>query len=95
MAYFIFLKYLGSLEEFRKNPHVQISKGLVNSKIQFLIQKSFFFTFSPATLTGQLGLRPNRPRWPLSSRRPMPTLPAQAARPMRAIGVFAKIRFLL
>jgi hypothetical protein len=24
MAYFIFLKYLRSLEEFRKNPHVKI-----------------------------------------------------------------------
>jgi hypothetical protein len=41
MAYYIFLKSLRSLEEFRKNPHVkillnlllQISKALVNSKI--------------------------------------------------------------
>jgi hypothetical protein len=74
---------------------VQISKALVNSKIQFLIQKSFFFTFGPATLTGPLGLQPSWPRWPLSSCRPKPTLPAQAARPTRAVGVFAKIRFLL
>jgi hypothetical protein len=57
---------------------VQISKVLINSKIKFLIQKSFFFTFGLATLTGPLGLRPSRPRWPLSSRRPKPTLPAHA-----------------
>jgi hypothetical protein len=44
---------------------VQISKALVNSKIQFLIQKSFF-AFGPANLTGPLGLWPSRPRWPLS-----------------------------
>jgi hypothetical protein len=69
---------------------VQISKALVNSKIQFLIQKSFLFTFGPATLTGTLSLRPSRPRWPLSSRRTKPTLPAQAARPTGAVGVFAK-----
>jgi hypothetical protein len=40
---------------------VQISKALVNSKIQFLTQKSFFFTFGPATFTGPLGLWPSRP----------------------------------
>jgi hypothetical protein len=40
---------------------VQISKALVNSKIQFLIQKSFFFTSGPATLTGPLGLGPVGP----------------------------------
>jgi hypothetical protein len=50
MAYYIFLKSLRSLEEFRKNPHVKIPpksscanfQALVNSKIQFLIQKFFF-----------------------------------------------------
>jgi hypothetical protein len=52
---------------------VQISKALVNSKIQFLIQKSFFFTFGPATLTGLLGLWPSRPCWPLFSYKPKPT----------------------
>jgi hypothetical protein len=45
---------------------VQISKALVNSKIQFLIQKSFFFTFGPATLTGPLGFWPSRPIGPSS-----------------------------
>jgi hypothetical protein len=50
MAYYIFLKSLRSLEEFRKNPHVKIPpksccanfQDLVNSKIQFLIRKFFF-----------------------------------------------------
>jgi hypothetical protein len=70
---------------------VKISKALVNSKIQFLIQKSFFFTFGLATLTGPLGLRPSRPRWPLSSRRPKPTLPALA----RRWHICKKICFLL
>jgi hypothetical protein len=69
---------------------VQISKALVNYKIQFLIQKSFFFTFDSATLTGQLGLWPSRPRWPLFSCRPKPT-----GRPKRAVGVIAELRFLL
>jgi hypothetical protein len=57
MAYYIFLKSLRSLEEFRKNPHVKIPPkspstnfpSLGKFKIQFLIQKSFFFTFGPAT----------------------------------------------
>jgi hypothetical protein len=56
MTYYIFLKSLRSLEEFRKilmskfllNLPLQISKALVNSKIQFLIQKSFFLAFGPA-----------------------------------------------
>jgi hypothetical protein len=88
MAYYIFLKSLRSLEEFRKNPHVKIlpKSPCANFqihgkfKIQFLIQKSFFFTFGPATLTGPLGLQPSRPRWPLSSHGLNSTLPAQLAR---------------
>jgi hypothetical protein len=73
MSYFIFLKYLRSLEEFRKNPHVKIppkspcanfqSLGEFKNQI-FNSKKSFFFTFSPATLTGPLGLWPSRPHWP-------------------------------
>jgi hypothetical protein len=88
MTYYIFLKSLRSLEEFRKNPHVKILpkspcanfQSFGKFKIQFLIQKSFFFTFGPATLTGPLGLQPSRPRWPLSSRGLNSTLPAQLAR---------------
>jgi hypothetical protein len=58
MAYFIFLKYLDSLEDFRKtlmskflvNLLVQISKELVYSKIQFLFEKEFSSDFSPSGL---------------------------------------------
>jgi hypothetical protein len=59
---------------------VQISKALVNSKIQFLIQKSFFFTFGPATLTGPLSLWPSWP--PLASLLPQagPSRSAHARR---------------
>jgi hypothetical protein len=56
MAYFIFLKSLRSLEEFRKkiptsksilNLLVQISKALLYSKIQFLLQNEISFDFWP------------------------------------------------
>jgi hypothetical protein len=74
---------------------VQIFKALVNSKIQFLIQKYFFFTFGPATLTGPLGLWPSRP--PLASLLPQAEAhrSAQAAQPTCANGVIAEVRFLL
>jgi hypothetical protein len=55
MAYFIFLKYLRSLEEFRKNPHVKIppkspcanfqSLGIFKNSI--FMQKGIFFRFRP------------------------------------------------
>jgi hypothetical protein len=56
MAYFIFLKYLDSLKDFRKilmakfllNLLVQISKALVYSKIQFLFGKEFSSDFGPS-----------------------------------------------
>jgi hypothetical protein len=78
MACYIFLKSLRSLEEFRKNPHVKIPPksscanfhALVNSKIQFLIQKFFFLIsarppplfFFPAQPrpTSSLPVRPSR-----------------------------------
>jgi hypothetical protein len=40
---------------------VQISKALVNSKIQFLIQKFFFLTFSPADLAAHSAFGPASP----------------------------------
>jgi hypothetical protein len=72
MAYFIFFKYLRSLEEFRKilrskfllNLLVQISKALVNSKIHFLIQKLFFFVFGPANPTAHSAFGPAAPAGP-------------------------------
>jgi hypothetical protein len=55
MAYFIFLKYLRSLEEFRKNPHVKIPPKSPCAKFQSLgifknvifIQKGIFFRIQP------------------------------------------------
>jgi hypothetical protein len=38
------------MSKFLLNLPLQISKALVNSKIQFLIQKSFFLAFGPANL---------------------------------------------
>jgi hypothetical protein len=75
MAYYIFLKSLRSLEEFRENPHVkiplnlllQISKALVNSKIQFLIQKFFFLISAWPTLRTT---RPLGPAIPLAAPSP-------------------------
>jgi hypothetical protein len=76
-----FLKSLRSLEEFRKNPHVKIppkspstnSKALINSKIQFLIQKFFSLlsarpTPRPVRPLAQPAHRPRRPRRPKQSR---------------------------
>jgi hypothetical protein len=40
---------------------VQISKALVNSKIQFLIQKFFFLTFGPADLAAHSAFGPASP----------------------------------
>jgi hypothetical protein len=40
---------------------LQISKALVNSKIQFLIQKSFFLAFGPANLAARSASGPASP----------------------------------
>jgi hypothetical protein len=61
MAYYIFLKSWRSLEEFRKNPLLQISKALLNSKIQFLIRKFFFLILGPADLAAHPVFGPASP----------------------------------
>jgi hypothetical protein len=61
MSYFIFLKYLKSLEEFRKNPCVQIPpkspcanfQSLSIFKNSIFIRKEFFFNFRPNRPSGQ------------------------------------------
>jgi hypothetical protein len=65
--------------KFLLNLLLQISKALVNSKIQFLIQKFF------SLLSAQLTLRPTRPltqlaRWPRCPRRPKSPRPVHLAR---------------
>jgi hypothetical protein len=70
------------MSKFLLNLLVQISKALVNSEIQFLIQKYFFLWPS---------------RLPLASPLPQAEAHrlAQAAQPTRAVGVIAEVRFLL
>jgi hypothetical protein len=67
------------MSKFLLNVLLQISKALVNSKIQFLIQKFFFL------ISAQPTLRPTRPlaqpaHWPCHPRRPKPSWPAHPAR---------------
>jgi hypothetical protein len=73
MAYFIFLKYLRSLEEFRKNPHVKIPpkfpcanfQSLVKFKNSIFNSKIFLLHFWPG-----YPYRPTRP-----SAQPAPLAP--------------------
>jgi hypothetical protein len=46
------------MSKFLLNLLVQISKDLINSKIQFLIQKFFFLTFGPADLAAHSAFGP-------------------------------------
>jgi hypothetical protein len=49
------------MSKFLLNLLLQISKALVNSKIQFLIQKFFFLTFDPADLATHSAFGPACP----------------------------------
>jgi hypothetical protein len=88
MAYYIFLKSLRSLKEFRKmlmskfllNLLLQISKALVNSKSNFYFENHFF-----SLLSARPTLRPARPlappaHRPRHPRRPKPSRLAHPAR---------------
>jgi hypothetical protein len=87
MAYYIFLKSLRSLEEFRKNPHVKIPpkspcanfQSLGKFKNPIFNLEILFLRFRPGRPCGPLGHWPSRPRWPLSSHGPNSTWPAQLA----------------
>jgi hypothetical protein len=90
MTYFIFLKSLWSLGEFRKktlmsklvlNLLVQISKALIYSKIKFYSEKKFPATFGPAAAHFFLVNQPffSPPHWASTSRPAQPTLTAQPA----------------
>jgi hypothetical protein len=102
MAYYIFLKYLRSLEEFMKNPHVKIPpkspstnfQSLAIIKNQFFIQKRIFLHFRPRTAqrpVGPSGLsaRPLSPAPPL-----LPwAMHGRSAHPgLRGLGVIARSR---
>jgi hypothetical protein len=103
MTYYIFLKSLRSLEEFRKNPHVKIPnkspstnfQSLTKFKNPILIQRFFFLAFGPADLAARLAFGLAGPAGPSPLPQAEAHRPAQAAQPARAVGVFAKVRFLL
>jgi hypothetical protein len=92
MAYYIFLKSLRSLEEFRKNPHVKIPpkspcanfQSLGKFKNPIFNSEILFPCFRPGRPCGPLGRWPSRPHWPLFSCGPNPTLPAQLAHVLMA-----------
>jgi hypothetical protein len=100
MAYYIFLKSLRSLEEFRKNPHVKIPpksptnfRSLCKFKNPIFIRKRIFPSLSAQRPAGPPGLSAQ----PATG--PSPFLPRAAracsAHPsLRGIGVLAKIRLL-
>jgi hypothetical protein len=98
MAYYIFLKSLRSLEEFRKNPHVKIPpkspstnfQSLDKFKNPILIQKFIFFPdFRPGRPRGPLGLWPSQPTGRAAPRRPkVPGRPVQPARRSRLHGKY-------
>jgi hypothetical protein len=81
MTYYIFLKSLRSLGEFRENPHVKIPpkssstnfQSLAKFKNPILIRKFFFLAFGPADLAARSAFGPAGPAGPLLSRRPKPT----------------------
>jgi hypothetical protein len=80
------------MSKFLLNLLVQISKALVNSKIQFLIQKFFFLTFGPADLAAHSAIGPASPLAMLSLRAET-TL---ASPPSPCVGrVFMEVRFPL
>jgi hypothetical protein len=78
------------MSKFVLNILLQISKALINSKIQFLIQKFFFFTFGPADLAAHSAFGPASPlaSLPLQDE----TAPAGPPSP-RVSRVFTGIRF--
>jgi hypothetical protein len=71
MAYFIFLKYLDSLEDFRKNPHVKIPpkspcanfQSLDIFKNSILIRKNIF-SRQPVGPKGRMGRQATGPIGP-------------------------------
>jgi hypothetical protein len=99
MAYYIFLKTLRSLEEFRKNPHVKIPPKSLATNFQSLsiIKNQFLFGKKISSLSAQNGPAANRPVRPLSPATLLgaPLLPrathARSAHPgMRGLGVIAR-----
>jgi hypothetical protein len=78
------------MSKFLLNLLLQIFKALVNSKIQFLIQKFFFLIFGPADLAAHPAFGPASPLASL----PPQAKTAPAGPPSSRVGrVFTRIRF--
>jgi hypothetical protein len=77
------------MSKFLLNLLLQISKALVNSKIQFLIQKSFFLVFGPADPTARsaFGLA-SPPAAPFPTGQNHPGRPIQPVRQSRPRGKY-------
>jgi hypothetical protein len=78
------------MSKFLLNLLLQISKALINSKIQFLVQKFFFLTFGPADLVAPsaFGLA-----GPLASLPPQAETALAGPPSLRVGRVFTGIRF--
>jgi hypothetical protein len=68
------------MSKFLLNLFLQISKDMVKSKIQFLIQKFLFFAFCPTDLAAHSAFGPVGFRWPRCPRRLKPPSSAHPAR---------------
>jgi hypothetical protein len=77
MAYYIFLKSLRSLEEFRKNPHLKITPKSPSTNFQSL-GKFKNPIFNSEILFLDFGQPTLRPTWPLSPASPLAVPPPQA-----------------
>jgi hypothetical protein len=80
------------MSKFLLNLLLQISKALVNSKIEFLIQKSFFLAFSPANIVARSACGPASP--PAAQSLQAEIVPAGPSSP-RVGHVFAENTFSL
>jgi hypothetical protein len=83
------------VSKFLLNLLLQIYKVLLNSKIQFLIQKFIFLIFGPADLAAHSAIGPASPAGLSPLSQAATHWLAQAAQPTRAVGVMAEVRFLL
>jgi hypothetical protein len=99
MAYYIFLKSLRSLEEFRKNPHVKIPPKSPSTNFQSLGKFKYPIFNSEITfflISAWPTLRPTRPlaqlaHWPRRPHRPKPSRPAHPAH--ASVASLREIRF--
>jgi hypothetical protein len=97
MAYYIFLKSLRSLEEFRKNPHVKTPPKSPSSNFQSLGKfknpifnsEILFLDFGPADLAAYLASQPSQPTGRAApAGRNRPGRPIQPARRLRLRGKY-------